>query len=386
MHLLAVNLSLFVFLQSFPTEFAQCSCSGSGCGTEYQLCGISLANSVNLTQGLTPPNSGTFNPVQVAGTDVLRFSFSGNNPSSTSFYTMDAAVKNSALDFTDNFSTSTWLKCNDNSRPSQYVFSFDNDDVSNGNGKRTYTWRFRRDNRLTLFYTRGRLDNIPASQPDSGENSRVGLSFYFQSAVSTTNICDGVWHFYKLDITYPSIKLFVDGYVHYATEGHYFGVSNNLIRLSSGSVVYDMPARLNVKTNKDAITGRIGSSSRFLDYGFNGELRLLMMTNLLDNSQYTCLASCNNSLVHSEYSPGTGDVFNNTIGSFTNVFYQPVSRTLYFSNAGGSPSDYTAFLRNISYNTNGHLPAQTVANMGEGRRIELQVNKVLNFILNFTNL
>ncbi|XP_019849207.1 PREDICTED: protocadherin Fat 4-like, partial [Amphimedon queenslandica] len=295
---------------------------------------------------------------------------------------MDTTVKNAALDFTDNFSTSAWLKCNNNNRASQYVFSFDNDNVSNGNGKRTFTWRIRRDNRLTLFYTRGRLDNIPASQPDSGENSRVGLSFYFQSAVSTTNICDGGWHFYKLDITYPSIKLFVDGYVHYVTEGHYHGVSGtkvDLNQITDGSGTYDMPARLNTKTNKNSITGRIGSSSRFLNYGFNGELRLLMMTSLLDNSQYTCLASCNNSLVHSGYSPGTGDVFNNTIGSFTNVFYQPVSRTLYFSNAGGSPSEYTAFLRNISYNTNGHLPAQTVANMGEGRRIELQLEDEVGF-------
>ena len=236
-------------------------------------------------------------------------------------------------------------------------------------------------NRFTLFYTRDRLPNLPSGQADLGVYSRVGLSFFFQSAVIPTgSMYDSQWHFYKLDISYPSIKLFVDGYVHYATEGHYYdaeGFNGNgferLTRITDGSGAYDMPARLSVKTNKADIVGRIGGSSRFLTYSFNGELRLLFMTSLMNNSQYTCLASCGNSLIPSGYTPGTGDVFNNTIGSFTNIFYQPVSRTLYFTNNGGTPSEYTAFVRNISFHTNGHLPAQTVTNMGEGRRIELQV-------------
>ena len=373
-------LIIFAFLQSFPREYAQCSCTSSGCGTDYDLCGLSFNSLVNLTHGLIPPSTGTFNPVHVAGTDVHRFSFTGSSSSTTSYYTMDTAIKNAALDFTDNFSVSVWIKCNDNSRTSQYVFSFDNDTAPNTDGRRAFTWRLR-ENRFTLFYTRDRLPSLPPGQADLGVYSRVGLSFFFQSAVIPTgSMYDSQWHFYKLDISYPSIKLFVDGYVHYATEGHYYtaeGFNSNgferLTRITDGSGTYDMPARLSVKINKADIVGRIGGSSRFLSYGFNGELRLLFMTSLMNNSQYTCLASCGNSLIPSGYTPGTGDVFNNTIGSFTNIFYQPVSRTLYFTNNGGTPSEYTAFVRNISFHTNGHLPAQTVANMGEGRRIELQV-------------
>lgn len=342
---------------------------------------------MNLTHNLSPVASqGALSPVHVQGTDVYEFRFSGSADSLNSHYVLDTTVKNNALDFTDHFSTSVWIKANDNSRLNQYLFSFDNDNVGNNGGKRVFTWRLRGSNsqasRMTFFYTRARLDNINAGQTDLGENQRVGLSFYFHSAVIPSgSIFDGKWHFYKLDIDYPSIKLYVDGYMHVATEGHYFDVADVRRTPPQLGTINSMPARLSTKSNtlKSQIVGRIGNSFRYPEYGFNGFLRLLIMSSTLTNEQYTCIASCNNSLVPEGYSPGV-DNFNRTIGNFTNVFYQPVSRTLYFTYANGPPSQYTSFIHSISYYTNGHLPVQTVANTGEGRRIELKVSNIFSIM------
>lgn len=343
------------------------------------MCGISLSPSVNLTQGLIPPSASSDNPSQIAGTDVFRFDGSQSS-STTSRYTMDSTIKNTALDFTDNFSTSVWIKAIDAGRANQYVFSFDDPTEAE---QRVYTWRLRDSpaSRLTVFYKRARLDDIAdPSQTDFGLNSRVGLSFYIRSEVIPSgNIFDSNWHFYKLDITYPSIKLYVDGYLHNVTEGHYHRVSGSTrndreILLRNGNF-YDMPARIIQKDNsyKNRVIGRIGGTQHFVgSHNFYGDLRLLFMTSLMDNSQYTCIASCNNSLIPLGYIPSSNE-FTTTIGSFT-VFYQPVSRTLYFNNSNSPPSEYTTFLQTLSYYTNGFLPAQTIADMGEGRRLELKVS------------
>ena len=343
------------------------------------MCGISLSPSLNLTQGLIPPTQASDNPSQLPGTDVFRFRGGISSPSSTTRYTMNSTVKNSALDFTDNFSTSVWIKANEINRLNQYIFSFDDPNPTqwDPDEHRVYTWRLR-DTRLTVFYRRARLDNLSPGQHDSGENSRVGLSFYIRSEVIPNgNIYDGKWHFYKLDICYPDIKLYVDGYLHQATEGHYFTVTGDregLDRVQDGSF-YNMPARIITKDNayKNRVIGYIGGTQQFDNkHNFDGDLRLLFMTNKMNNSQYTCIASCNNSLIPQGYTPSSNE-FTAIIGNFS-VFYQPVSRTLYFNNSNAPPSEYTAFLQTLSYNSNGYLLAQTVADMGEGRRLEFRVS------------
>ena len=333
------------------------------------MCGVTFDQSVNLTQNLISPPAGSDNPQQIAGTDVFQFSAS-SSASTTSRYTMDATVKNNSLDFTDHFSTTAWIKSVSNGQINQYVFSFD-DSANN----RVYTWRLRA-TRLTIFYRRARLDNIDPAQTDSGENGRVGLSFYFRDEViPDDSIFDSQWHFYKLDIDYPSIKLYVDGYLHMATEGHHFDVTGiTRVTLTRGDV-HDMPARIIEKdaVYKSQVTGRIGGTQRYSGrYNFNGFLRLLFISSTMNNEQYTCIASCNTSLVPAGYTPGS-EHFNTTVGSFS-VLYQPVSRILYFDTNANS-SVYTTFLKSLSYNTNGFLPAQTVANTGEGRRLELKVTK-----------
>ena len=334
------------------------------------MCGVLFNQLVNLTQNLISPPAANDNPQQIAGTDVFQFSAS-SSVSTTSRYTMDAAVKNNALNFTDHFSTTAWIKSVSNGQLNQYIFSFDN-----SANDRVYTWRLRA-TRLTIFYRRARLDYIDQAQTDSGENSRVGLSFYFKNEVIPGgSIFDSQWHFYKLDIDYPFIKLYVDGYLHMATEGHYFDVTGRRVSLPRNSSIYNMTARIIEKdaTYKSQVTGRIGGTQRFSGrYNFNGFLRLLFISSTMNNEQYTCIASCNTSLVPVGYTPGSED-FNTTVGSFS-VFYQPVSRTLYFNDTNANSSVYTTFLKSISYNTNGFLPAQTVANLGEGRRLELKVTK-----------
>lgn len=339
------------------------------------MCGVLFNQFVNLTQNLISPPAGNDNPQQIAGTDVFQFSAS-SSASTTSRYTMDATVKNNALNFTDHFSTTVWIKSVSNGQINQYVFSFDN-----SANDRVYTWRLRA-TRLTIFYRRARLNDIPPAQSDSGENSRVGLSFYFKNEVIPGgSIFDGQWHFYKLDVDYPLIKLYVDGYFHNATEGHYFSVTGQRVTLPYGDS-HKMPAKIIEKdaTYKSQVTGRIGGTQRYSgQYNFNGFLRLLSISSTMNNEQYTCIASCNTSLVPAGYTPDSED-FDTTVDSFS-VFYQPVSRTLYFYDTNANSSVYTTFLKSISYNTNGFLPAQTIANMGEGRRLELKVTKCRELFL-----
>ena len=350
-------------MQGFPLDSGTCSCVG--CDTEYVMCDILLTPQINLTSGNSPVAVSNNNPDQIVDTDV--FEFTGET-SSTANSIMSDSVRDQAMNISDNFSTSIWVYVEE-SPNLQYIFSFEN-----SNGDRYFSWLLR-PGRLNLFYRRDRLDNLPVGQTDSGFGERVGLSFYFDPDIFPGGtIRDNKWHFLKLDIQYPSIKLYVDGYVHYATEGNYFDITDSRVRLNRDGTIYNMPARI---LDKDAstiasITGFLGGSQRgSFGYNFHGRLRLLFITGLMDNSQYTCLASCNNSLVPTNYVPGSEDL-NTTVGDF-HVFYQPVSRTLYFNNANGEIADYNTFVKSLVYHTYGYLPPQQEENTGEGRTIEIMV-------------
>ena len=283
---------------------------------------------------------------------------------------MSDAIRDSAMSITDHFSVSMWMKIQNSNLV--YPLSFERGTI------RYFSWLLREE-RLNLFYQRDRLDDLPDSQVDQGEDSRIGLSFYVNKDVFPKGtIRDGEWHFLKMDINYPSIVLYIDGYAHYANEGHYFNIENTRVGLPMDlNAAYEMPARILQKSDTllSEIVGRLGGSSR-TNHGYtvNGLIRLPYFTDLMNNSQYICLASCNDNLLPQNYAPGPNfDHINTTINGFS-VFYQPVSRNLYFSQADGTPSDYTEFLQSLVYHTNGYLPAQIEENTGEGRHMEIKVS------------
>lgn len=335
------------------------------------MCNISLDPSVDLLDGAAPLSVASDNPTQVQGQAGV-YQFDGTK-TATAYLLMSDAIRDSAMGISDHFSISMWLKIQNTGLA--YPLSFERSTI------RYFSWLIR-DNRLNLFYQRDRLDNLNPSQTDPGEDSRVGLSFYVNTNLFTKgNIRDGKWHFYKMDINYPSIVLYIDGYAHYANEGHYFDITNSLVRMDLDfNTAYDMPARVLKKSDTviGEIVGRLGGSSRTNHgYTLNGLIRLPYITDLMNNSQYICLASCNDHLLPQSYVPGSNfDPFNTTIDGFS-VFYQPVSRSLYFSKVDGTPSDYTEFVQSLVYHTNGHLPAQVDENTGEGRHAEIQVSNKL---------
>ena len=339
--------------------------SDNPCSSEYDLCNVSLDPSVNLLDGAAPSSVASNNPTEVVS-GVYEFD---GSKSATAYLLMSDAVRDSAMSITDHFSVSMWMKIDGNNLV--YPLSFERGTT------RYFSWLLRYE-RLNFFYQRDRLDNLPDTQVDLGEDSRVGLSFYYDTNIFTEGtIRDGKWHFLKMDINYPSIVLYIDGYAHYANEGHYFNIENNKVGIDRDlNAAYDMPARILKKSDSliSQIVGRLGGSSRGShDYVVDGLIRLPYFTDLMDNSQYICLASCNDNLLPQDYTPGSNfEAINATTNGFS-VFYQPVSRSLYFSKEGGTPSNYTEFVQSLVYHTNGYLPAQVQENTGEGRQLELQV-------------
>ena len=350
---------------SFPSQFA--SCQGSN-GTEYSMCGSNLNPQYNLltSSTLSPETVGSDNPVLVDGTDVYRF----NGASGTqSRFLITSTLRNDVLSITDDFSTSMWIKFNSGSRGNQYPISFETD-----TRERHFSFLFRTA-RLNVFYRRDVLVLGAAPGDDNGYGSRVGLSFYWDQSIFG-DFRDDKWHFVKLDIDFPKIKFYIDGHVYYATEGHYFNAANSRITLPPGTTVYDMPARILDRPNSispapplSSIDVRVGGSVRG-NFNFEGEMRLLYITSLMDNSLYTCIASCGESVVPTGYVPGSQNLTTDVNGF--NTFYNPVSRMLYFNKAGSTPDDYTNFLRSVSFSTRDIIPPEE---QGEGRRIELRVSK-----------
>ena len=350
---------------SFPSQFA--SCQGSN-GTEYSMCGSNLNPQYNLltSSTLSPETIGSDNPVLVDGTDVYRF----NGATGTqSRLLITGTLHDDILSITDDFSTSMWIKFNSGSRDLQYPISFE---TSAGNRHFSFLfWPIR----LNLFYRRDVLVAGSIPNEDLGYGSRVGLSFYWDQSIFG-DLRDDKWHFMKLDIDFPKIKFYIDGHVYYVTEGHYFSVTNSIVRFSN-SPEFNMPARILDRTSStspvplSSIVVRVGGSVRGSNkYNFQGEMRLLYITSLMDNSLYTCIASCGESVIPSGYVPGSQNLTTNVDGFST--FYNPVSRVLYFNKAGSTPNDYTNFLRSVSFSTRDTIPPEE---QGEGRRIELRVSK-----------
>ena len=279
---------------------------------------------------------------------------------------MSDSVKQAAMSLTDNFSTSMWIKIPPEETLA-YAFSFETEPSSAHH--RYYSWLMRQ-SRLNVFYNRGQ---IPGTIADNGEDTRVGMSFYYsdETLFPGGTIHDNEWHFLKLDVNFPNMVLFVDGHAITCTEGHFFNVANVRQSLTSP---FEMPAPFATKDSAtiNSIIARLGGSSRTNNiYNIQASMRLVYITGLMDNYQYSCVASCNNSLIPEGFVAGSGTDLSNSHNGF-NVFYQPVTRSLEFQKAGSSPEDYTDFVRSLVYNSrNGSITPQE---QGEGRRVTITVN------------
>ena len=349
---------------SFPSQSASCR---NSTGMEYGMCGSTLNPQLNLLSSISPEEAGSNNPVLVSGTDV--YDFSGVNGPQSRFL-VSGSLHDQVLSLSDDFSTSMWVRFDSGSRGLQYVLSYE---TNPGGDNRYFSFLFRLSNgRLNLFYNRDLLPPNTSPSTDLGYGSRVGLSFYWDQNIFGT-LRDDTWHFIKLDVDFPEISFYIDGHVYYATGGHYHGVTGSRIPISD-PVRLDMPARILDKTTSTSpvslsdVSVRIGGSNRG-NFNFVGRLRLVYVTSLMNNSLYTCIASCSETIAPDGYVPGQQNLTTDVNGFST--FYNPVTRTLYFNKASSTPEEYTTFVRSISYSTNDTLPPQE---QGEGRRIEIRVS------------
>ena len=293
---------------SFPTQFA--TCQGST-GMEYVMCESGLSPQYNLftSATLSPESTGKNNPVLVSGTDVYRFvgGIIDDGTGSQSRFLVTGTLHDQVLSLTDHFSMSMWIKFSSNNAPGlQYIFSCESSEPNSRN--RYFSWLFR-SNRLNLYYNRDVLVVGTSPSTDLGYGRRVGLSFYWDESIFG-DLRNDKWHFVKLDIDFPNIKFYINGHVYFPTEGHYFSVTNQIVRLPRSDTAIEMPARILDKTSSTSpvplsdINVRIGGSTRG-NFNFVGEMRLLYITGLMDNSLYTCIASCGESIIPTGYMSGS---------------------------------------------------------------------------------
>lgn len=336
----------FLQVQEFPLEYGLCICSPpnpQNCDDVFTLCETSFSLQQDLFSGATSVPGG---PTLVSNVDGA-YSFNGRNDLDDNWLLVSDSVKSTLLDQTDDFSISFWLNVASGSS-SAYIFSFEM-----GNN-RYFSLYERARVRSTFYYFRDRL-----TAQDDGYDTQVALSFYYDSSVFPEGIRDSKWHFIVLTVNFPTVTLTVDGYVHYPTRGNYRDTFENTVDLNLNGSIYEMPAPILTKTTAqiDAINGYIGGSSRGRQFALDGEMRQLVVTDVLDTNTYNCLGSCNNRI----YSDGS-------VSGFT-TFYNPARRSFEFSSNAG-PEAYSAFLMSLIYSDNGFLPPEEE---DESRRISVQV-------------
>ena len=335
-------------MREFPLDYGLCVCSPpnpQNCDDVFTLCGTSFSLQQDLFSGATPTPGG---PTLVSDVDGA-YSFNGRNDVDNNWLLVSDSVKLTFLEQTDDFSISFWLNVASGSS-SAYIFSFEM-----GTSRYFSLYESGRA-RAIFYYFRDRL----ATQ-DDGYNTQVALSFYYNSEVFPEGLRDSKWHFIVLTVDFPTVTLTVDGYIHYPTRGNYFDTFENQVDLFRNGSTYQMPAPILTKTTAqiDAINGYIGGSSRgnTRSFALDGEMRQMVVTDVLDTDTYNCLGSCNNRI----YSDGS-------VSGFT-TFYNPARRSFEFSSNAG-PEAYTAFLMSLIYSDNGFLPPEEDA---ESRRISVQV-------------
>lgn len=341
-------------METFPNQYGACECTNSECLDVFQLCGAT--NSFTLQEDILSqafPASPSA-PRIVVEMPFIVYSFNGRNGVANNWLAIPDTVKSTFLQTTNQFTVSLWLRVEDGG--SSYLVSFEL-------GRNRYFSIYDGSSaRMIVYYFRDALPGF-TSTSDDGYETQVALSFYYNQTQLPSGIRDNQWHFISLTVDFPSITLVIDGVQYQPTRGNYrnqFQSTVNFNRISG--VNYTMPAPILVKsaTLINSIVARIGGSIRTNNFALFGEMRQLVLSNVVDNAMYACLASCNN-LIGVDPSR-----------SFPNIvtFYNPVTRTFDFTGPANA-AVYTMVLQSLIYYTNGFLPPQED---GESRRITLRIN------------
>ena len=355
-HLFHLNiLLLFPQTESFPNQYGACECTNAECLDVFELCGGSTIFTLQEDFFTEASPASPAGPTVVTGPPFIVFSFHGRNGVPNNWLGIPDSLKNTFLHTTDQFSVSLWLRI-EVASGSSYIVSFEL-------GRSRYFSMYDiSQTRMTFYYFR---DPIPGRSPtsDDGYDTQVALSFFYNRTQLPNGLRDNQWHFLSLTIDFPSVTLRVDGVEYQPTQGNYrnqFQTQVNLNRISGTN--YSMPAPILVKSpaQMDSIVARIGGSIRGNNFGMFGEMRQLVLSNVITDNIYACLASCNNII---------GVDPSQSFPEFV-TFYNPVTRTFDFTGPANA-ARYTLLLQSLIYFTNGFLlPEES----GERRVVTLQIN------------
>ena len=274
--------------------------------------------------------------------DNIAYTFNGAHTSENWVLVSDEA-KTNFFELVDNqdFTVTCWLRVDSESRAA-YIFSF-----QTGNGRYFSLYEVSKQ-RAIFYYFRDRI----AEPEDSGYETQVALSFYYDTDIFPDGLRDDEWHFIALSVDYPSITLTIDGYNLRPTQGNYYSVSNQQILLGqlTDGTYYEMPAEILRKTEAqiDNINGYIGGSSRGNSYSLDGAIRQLILTDYLDTDAYSCLGACDVTI----YSDGSVSDFS--------TFFNPAKRSFEFSTSAEpnepiGDAEYTEYMGTLLFSDNGFL-------------------------------
>ena len=256
------------------------------------------------------------------------------------------------------FTISLWIRLSLGSS-SSYILSFED------GSRRYFTLYESSRTRATLYYFRDTIGDLEVGE-DLGYETRVALSFFYDTTVFPLGLRDNEWHFIALSVDFPSITLTVDGYVLRPTQGNYLDELDNRVNLNNDGSTYNMPARILVKDQAtlDSLNGYIGGSEgRGTSYAFYGAMRQLLLTEYLETEAYNCLGSCAVTIFSDE-----------SVNGF-NTFYNPAKRSFEFSSSAApdvpvGDVEYTEYMGTLIFSDNGFLPPEEE---GELWRVSVQV-------------
>lgn len=284
------------------------------------------------------------------------YSFNGLNGVPNNWLTTPNDVKATVLRTTNQFTLSVWLRVEPTSG-SSYIVSFE---LGNDRYFSLYESSVAR---MTFYYFRDALPGF-SSATDDGYDTQVALSFYYNRTQLPNGLRDNQWHFLSFSVNFPSATLLIDGVEYQPTRGNYRNQFDGPVNFDQvAGVNYSMPAPILEKSDTliNDIGARIGGSIRRNNrHAMFGEMRQMVLSNIVDNNLYACLASCNNII---------GGDPNQPFPDFV-TFYNPVTRTYDFTGPNNA-ARYTEFVQSMIYYTNGFLPPQE---SGERRRITLRIN------------
>ncbi len=323
----------------------------------FQLCGADATLSLqeDLLADASPATP--TGPSAVLGLPSATYFFNGRNNLANNWLTIPDSLKTTILQRTDDFTLSFWIRA-DSSSNAAYIVSFEI------GRSRYFSLLDSSPTILVLYYNRDALPGVTVPQ-DDGYNTQVALSFFYNTTQLPNGLRDNQWHFLAFTVNFPSVRLLVDNVEYRPTRGNYRNEFNSRIDLPQSSEPYDMPAPILTKSTDqiNTIVSRIGGSNRGNQFSLFGEMRQLVISDILSEDLYVCLASCNNII---GVDPNA---------SFPNIAtsYNPVARIFDFT---GTSNDvgYTDFLQSLIYYTNGFLQPEE---SGERRVVTLRINDEL---------